>query len=133
MTKAEFLKDVEHEVEMLKEHATNIELNKLDIAWLDPRKKSACIYGQMTGDCRNARAVDLIMICCKRVVKNDRWNSGGIFETAIVPNINGAPTAEHLGQDLNYYSTIESYIMLEDAKNEHIIQYLKGEVKTLVL
>jgi len=132
MTKAEFLKDVEHEVEMLKKHATKEELNRLDFVNLDPADGMCCIYGQATGHCRSNRAQDLILKCCKRVVAFDGDIPGEPFSQSIKPFINGAPSLSNI-DSCHHISSIESYIMLKGAKNQNIIKYLKGETKTLTL
>lgn len=144
MTKAEFLKDVAHEVKMLKKHALPEEIAELRFSEFDPFSKSRCIYGQMTGDCRSGRAVDLIMSCCKRVVNNDFDTTGhknpdgrnmALF-TDVEARINGAPTRAHIFEGdsyIGYLSALETYIQMGDARNSNVISYLKGETKKLEL
>ena len=61
---------------MLKEHATKEELNKLNFTYFDPQSPTACIYGQMAGQCTSIRANELMNKSCVRVwdlkrMKND--------------------------------------------------------------
>ena len=72
--KKQFLADVMHEINMLKLHTTKTEKNKLDFNTFDPEKPTRCIYGQITGDCRNRRSKELIDICCIRVIDTNPNN-----------------------------------------------------------
>lgn len=137
----QFHEDVRAEADALKEHATADELARLDSSELDPSAFEGCIYGQMTGDCTSLRASELIFACCKRYVHNK--GIVGSFER-VSEYVNGETiegvdsaialkNARDKNACLEYLSSIESYIMLEDANNENLIAYLKGETDTLGL
>lgn len=146
-TKAQFLKDVEKEVRALKKTATKDELLKLDFDNLDPDSGTRCIYGQITGECSSPRASELIFRCCARYVENLPDNGHHEFPAAkgfnvVKPLINGTSIEgvtdlksfrQHRGFVLNYFSSLETYIMLPNAKNKNLIAYLRGERKNLVL
>jgi len=67
----QFHTDVAAEAKALREHATVEELHKLNIDILDPTLENKCIYGQITGDCFDIRATELIRLCCKRFFKDN--------------------------------------------------------------
>ena len=134
-TKKQFFVDVAKEVESLKKNATKEEIERLNITTLMPSKKDSCIYGQMTGDCTTARAIELIGMSCQRYINTSSAskirNNGIDF---IQGNINGTSIPRRRsGFDVGWFSTLEAYIVLPEAKNKNIIAYLKGEKKTLVL
>lgn len=139
MKKAEFLKDVVHEIEMLKLHATEEEKSRLDFDMFDPESVYRCIYGQLTGNCENKRAHTLMDKACKRV-----WNVQSALGTDILLGknfkevnnfINGEYDEQMWGysRSFTHLSALEGYIALKGAKNKQIIQYIKGEIDTLKL
>src|SRR6185312_6258352 len=85
----QFIKDVKKEVVALRKHAKTEELKKLSIYMLDPMQPTLCIYGLMTGDCRNERAADLIFKCCKRFIINERYEPWNVGEESILMSVNG--------------------------------------------
>lgn len=111
------------EASKLREHATPEELGRLDFHRLNPNKPYTCIYGQMTGDCHHPRAIYLMNESClpySEVVSEDdvidpREGNSDDFD-------NGYQRA---------FTPIEFYICREDAKNETLIKYLKGEIQEL--
>lgn len=126
-----FPKLVIEEAKALKEHATPEEINRLDFNRLNPESKFSCIYGQMTGDCFSGRAIDLITKSAKRVyVKNNKEWTSRLYEKA---KLNGKPIPEErTGKETWWYSPIEIFISKKnDALNEKLIQFLKGEIKEL--
>ena len=135
ITKKQFLADVEHEIDMLKLHATDEEKEYLDFDSFDPDKPKKCIYGQITGNCNSHRAMQLMQLGCVRIVHNP-GNRAYKF-TEMKPRINGAFMPETWDRDRddfpNFLSCLEAYILLDDAKNKQIIQYIKGETDTLTL
>ncbi len=132
MNKKEYLSNAMQEIEALKKHATKEEIENLDFETFDPRAYSKCIYGQMTGDCHSSRALRLIRKCTP-VVINEIGGFYSVFSD-IKENINGKPTRKNIHSNgRRFFSTLENYIVLIGAKNEEIIQYLKGETKTLKL
>jgi hypothetical protein len=135
ITKQQFLKDVAHEVRMLKKHATEDEIAKLNIDDLNPRKEKNCIYGLATGHCRSPRAIELIRRCCQRILHTD-GQMDTIYKKTFADvkgYINGSNPNLISPNNYKYLSSIEGYIVLKNAKNENIIKYLKGETKTLTL
>ncbi len=77
MKKSEFLKDVLHEINMLKTNATKTELERLDFDDFSPSRRDGCIYGQMTGNCNSKRAKELMDKSCIRgfdMQKKNRTN-----------------------------------------------------------
>lgn len=63
----EFKRLAYEEAELLIKHATKEERGQLRITQVNPDDIYDCIYGQMTGNCISARAVELIQKCAKRV------------------------------------------------------------------
>lgn len=148
MKKEQFLKDVMHEIEMIKLHADQEEKNRLDFGSFNPEYATDCIYGQMTGSCRSARAKKLMELSCIRVMDIDNSNfTRGISIEDDDFQINGEYTGQtwgesyisgsegtfRWGRDFRYLSALEGYIFSKEAKNEEIIKYLKGEIDTLEL
>lgn len=140
ITKAQFLADVRHEIDMLKENTTPLERGRLNFAYFNPEHPEQCIYGQISGDCRNTRAKELMDKCCRRVIDTTPKNiNGGDTFTDIKPLINGEYNAQmwdaHGGRSRwVYLSSLEGYIQLENDKaNAQIIAYIKGETNGLVL
>lgn len=140
LTKTEWLKSVAKEVKNLKEFATQKEIDRLNLENLTPNNFDSCIYGQMTGNCYSQRAATLINKCCEKFTK---FPEVVPFETTFKESahlINGKVKIkkeldgrEPKNDGFGYYSSLEHYITLKDAKNKNIIQFLKGEVKTLSL
>lgn len=146
ITKTKFLEDVRHEIEMLKKYTTKEEKQRLNIKSFDPTSSFKCIYGQIAGICINARAKELMDWCCIRVMDfklNDQDSVelkkiyGASFSN---PNfrVNGPYTGqtwdkERLKRNWNYFSALEGYILLNDAKIKNVIDYIKGLTNTLTL
>lgn len=136
ITKAQFLKDVKHEIDMLKKYATEEEKYNLNFRRFSSSNVHECIYGQLTGNCSSIRAKQLMDLSCIRVLSDNPIKRNGISFEILKKYING----KYTGQDwedgdrgLDYLSSLEGYINLDDAKNEQIIQYIKGEIDTLTL
>lgn len=133
ITKKQFLADVMHEINALRQHASIVEKGRLNFNYFDPNSKLNCLYGQMTGSCKSARASELIDLCCIRVVIND----GELDSFAdILPKVNGAYNRfefENGRRYIDLLSSLEGYIMADTAKNEKVIQYIKGETDNLTL
>lgn len=151
MTKQEFFGEVALEIQALKERATSEEIDRLDIDRFDPTCYDKCIYGQMTGDCTSGRAVDLIYDCCPRYVNMPERTPGELYQS--LPAEKGFNAIQHLinGQKppsvedaygllktrglrgIQFFSALETYILLPDANNNNVIKFLKGEVDVLEL
>lgn len=126
---------VKKEAKALLTHATKEERESLDFNNLDPDHKSRCIYGQMTGRCTSKRASQLIRKSCEKVYRFGE--AGPIDEDAV---LSGKPRKNRndnlhswLPEPLEYFSPIEVYILNPGAKNKELIEYLRGERKTLDL
>lgn len=136
ITKKEFLENVRHEVETIKNLATKKEINRLDFNSLDPDSKIDCIYGQMTGYCRSRRALKLISEGCIRMVKNPDDTLNGVTFNTAEKQIAGPFDKKFINDKfmvIDYFSSLETYILLKDSKTRNIIKYLKGEINTLKL
>ncbi len=130
ITRAELIPLVVEEAIKLKSNATKTELNKLDFSSLNANRAARCIYGQMTGDCFNPRAIKLIEKSCERVI-------AGSFDGNINGGLNGSPKKV---DRMNYWSPIEVYIYRNQVvnkknlnQNKKIIDFLRNESETLVL
>jgi hypothetical protein len=140
-----FLNDVMHEVEMLRQHATPDEVANLNLATFDPKTIYNCIYGQMTGRCTSNRAKELMDVACIRMVHNPSNYCDGMeyYKPLDVDdarfNVNGEYNPAEMfnshfgGRTFSYMSAIEGYILTENANIEGIMAYLKGETDTLEL
>lgn len=140
--KQQFLKDVMHEINALKQNATQKEISNLNFDEFNPRTPSDCIYGQLSGDCSSQRAKSLMDVSCIRVMDLDCEGVDGILHKEIEDeefNINGEYEAQTWnsdswnGRSYRYLSALEGYICTKNANNKGIIQYLKGEIQTLEL
>lgn len=135
-TEEEFYKDVAREAELLRDNATEEEKNLLSFRKLEPQRFGGCIYGQMTGDCRNSRAVKLIALCCPRFIKNPmkrRWDDFSVVKANVNGTERSCVTGRRRTASIEYFSSIESYILLPTAKNYNLIDYIKGKTEKLVL
>lgn len=122
-----FPKLVIEEAKALKRHASEQERQNLNFEDLNPVCPDRCIYGQITGGCFNDRAIELIEKCAKRVY---RGNKG--IQMIKRHDLNGSPKDKNR---FSYWSPIEVFIARrvdgQDQANEKLIQFLKGEIKTL--
>lgn len=138
ITKKQLLQDVRTEIEFLKTKLTQKERERLNFRTFNSNERGSCIYGQISGDCRNERAKDLIQECCKRVwhqYKHSRSKGitpGSTF-TEVRSLLNGGLKPEMIRHNLDFISALEGYIQLKGAKNKEIIDYLKGKTEILSL
>lgn len=137
-TKKQFLNDVKKEADALKSAASPSELSNLNFNSLDPDNMFKCIYGQMTGDCTNKRAANLIEKCCPRFFVNTHKSKD--YEagfTSVKKTVNGEKVdrfiEERTNCEIRHFSAIETYILMPDSKRENLINYLQGKSKKLVL
>lgn len=146
ITKKTFLKAVKHEIDSIKEYATSEEINKLNIHLFNPDDINNCIYGQLTESCESYRAKELMEKGCLKVfdvdstfVKNKSFeyiaykikvnkNKRNIWNKKMKDT-----ELQMYHRDYDYLSALETYIMLDNANNENIIEYLKGETQELNL
>lgn len=120
-----YKKNVIDEIENLKKFATKEELSKLNFPNFNPYWKNSCIYGQMTGDCFNDRANELIILCACMT------NSFTYLSEEIQNVSNTLP--RNLGDDIDNFTFLEHFISKYKYNNEHIIEYLRDEVDELKL
>ena len=118
---------VKTEAENLKKFATQKQLARLDFSKLNPDRVDLCIYGQMTGNCFNDTAEELIRLSCKQGIK-DR---GDLFIVQKSVTLRITPSTER-----NFFwSPIEMFIAQETHINNgnvrRLVEYLKGETETL--
>lgn len=133
--------DVRKEAEALRVHATGLELARLDIKMLIATSSNWCYYGQMTGNCFSSRAAELIQMCCKRFFTGsalpDLFTDGNdmdmISESVVDGEVTGFVKKRTEPGAGTYYSAIEAYIPLPEARNANLISYLRGETETLEL
>jgi len=112
---------VAEEAKSLMEYATVEERNKLNFKELKPNYITSCIYGQMTGGCRNVRAVELLNQCAKP------------YSRQLLRHSKPLNNKEFDVDSFYFYSPIECYINKNEAKNESLISYLRGETDNLKL
>src|SRR5688572_28676568 len=109
----------------LKKYATPKEIEKLDIATLNPKTINGCVYGQMTGYCHGIRAIELIEQCAPKVYHAGHGEPGTSTE------LNGAPTTmkREVEYKILYWSPIEVFIdQATKEENGKLISFLKGEI-----
>lgn len=123
---------VKIEADNLRRFATEEELDSLDFSNLDSSDIHHCIYGQMTGNCLNKRALELIESCCETVYerKSEILGIRRVYnkECGIIKNI-------YSDDRLAYYmSPIEKFILIpfNHGNTIALINYLKGEAKELI-
>jgi len=132
MNKTEYLSNVMQEIEAIKKHATRAEISKLHFGTFSPQARDRCIYGQMTGNCLDPRAVSLIQKCAPIVVEGLTESGRTRVFAELKKYINGEPTSFNIHTGIRrFYSVLESYIALKGAKNKGVIEYLKGEREDL--
>ena len=133
MKTVEFHKEVLKEATLLREHATKDQKDKLVFDQLDGADTCNCIYGQMTGNCYNQEARNLLSKCAKTIVDNlaDSEEQEDIVFNSATP-VNFKATLEHtsMRNHRSYFSAIEGYITVEGSKNDELISYIKGEIDT---
>lgn len=122
MTEESLLELVAQEAAAIRKHAIKSELDQLDFNELDPEAADSCIYGQMTGNCFNTRAKELLTLCAVPF-------SGSIIYLSPVGD-RAFYEDMYLTRD---FSALEYYITQPYAKNAELIAYLKGETDTLNL
>lgn len=104
------------EATKLKIHATQEEISNLNINKLDANYSGTCIYGQITGNCWNDRAVELIELSCEKANRDNYWSPIELFIYR------------------NQY-ILEKKIKNSSKKieNQKLIAFLKGETEILKL
>lgn len=136
LTKTQFLDSVELEIERIKKFATKEERRRLNIEDFNPRSGGYCIYGLLTGYCRNPRAIELIKECCTFVMynKTSKWpKTFTAMRDGVTRKEETLKSNKEALNNTGYFSMLELYIVLNEGKqvNEDILAYLKGDSKTL--
>lgn len=135
--KKELIKLVIQEAEKLKKQITPEETSNLDFYSLRAFNDSRCIYGQMTGNCRTKRAIELITKCCFKTYKTEVYSTR---DPDFGNELNGPPE-ECIGVPggvaLQYCSPIELFITFpenrKNGNNKSLVLYLKGKKEELKL
>lgn len=124
MKKAEFLQEVQAELDTIKTRATKKEIARLNFDNFNHESIRGCIYGQMTGGCNSERALQL------QGKKYDEIKMDGELFSKEEP-------ISFSKQDFkkgDYFTSLEKYLyMVEAPQHDKVIQYLKGEVSTIKL
>jgi hypothetical protein len=119
------------EATKLKKAATQDELTNLSLHLEDLNSgcSSGCIYGQITGNCFNKRANELIIKCAERVYNVPEGLDYDILNKSV---LNGKPK-EVEDRKHSYFSPIEKYIYITKNQNgkKALLEYLKDIRKTL--
>jgi len=123
---------VQAEADNLRKHATPAEKSRLNFRTFNPRKTRGCIYGQMTGNCYENRAAELIIKCAAKVYLSSAF---GIDANQIY-NLNGKPFKINTYRQFEYHSPIELYVYLNDLANtpefnENLLEYIKGDADVI--
>lgn len=128
-----FPKLVIEEATALRKNATKTEIDKLNFLALNAHSATSCVYGLMTGDCHSERAIELIKSCAKRVYKTGE----GLPHEGC--KLNGSPVElkrKTSAFEVAFWSPIEVFISKSQTENKSelnkkLIQFIKGEIKTL--
>lgn len=121
---------VKIEADNIRIHATKREIDKLDPYSVRGDKTDRCIYGQMTGDCKTARAATLIKLCATQVyIAPEDCVLSKASKLSSKPRLK--PGKERLE---SYISPIEKYLFTASYDNiTRLVKYIKGESEKLVL
>lgn len=136
MKSLELVELVRKEADALRANATAAERDKLDFYSLKPTDSTACIYGQMTGNCWSKRSYDLIDVCTEKKISSRRYAVGiysdtlcGIEEDQLLTDVKDEP------RGTRHWSPIEVFIALYENRfngnNKALVKYIKGETDTL--
>ena len=123
---------IKQEADNLKKFATQDEIDNLDFDDLYPTHNNNCIYGQMTGDCHNERAIELLKLCTIP------------FSDTVTTYQKPTRTFEFIETIGRAFSPIEYFIAMDyhgcmygesiekkEYNNELLIDYIKGNSNTL--
>lgn len=128
------------EATSIKKLALKRELKKLDFCSLDADDYQKCIYGQMTGDCFNERAYELIRKSCTSVIDGHDLNGrfkGELLDLKEHAKENGVEKISEFDDNFRYtfFSPIEVFITRKrnrkNGNNAKLIAFLRGETDTL--
>lgn len=109
------------EATKLKLHATTSERDMLSFESLNPDKVSACIYGQMTGNCWSERATFLMNTCASPYAV---LLSGSVRPNSKIFSVGASRD----------FSPIEVFIAKNNETANHLlISFIKGQKETLTI
>lgn len=121
-TKKQFLKEVVAELDTIREKATKEELKRLDFNKFRFYKPENCIYGQLTGNCHSIRAAVIM----------PKSYSGITSINGNIEKINPIDFSQLDTGRGRLFTALEQYLYIVDSdKHREILQYLKGEIKTI--
>ena len=121
LSNEQYLTAVIKEIENIKKYASDEALNNLEWDTFSPGDIHNCIYGKMHGHCRNTSAMVMIGKCCYRYSTSAKLGDTEIF----------GKKKDIISDNTIYMSILEAYIVDYPKYNEAIIEYLRGERKTL--
>lgn len=135
MQNEKLLSLVRNEANLIKQHATTEEVAKLSTENFEPMDTDNCIYGQMTGDCRSLRAIELLNICAIKY--------SSIIDEHIKPREEDSFEKRKVGRALNTaVSPIEFYIYQnkwgdnkgekDEELNTKLIEFLQGKREDII-
>lgn len=109
------------EADNIKKYATEDEISKLNLYYLDGNRVTKCIYGQMTGHCISKRAAELINLCSeKRLNSKSRWVKQQ--RTVLNSEFDSIPV----------FSPIEASLFdLCSVDQKQVARYIKGECESI--
>ena len=125
MSVEEFIKLVVSEAKGLRKHTTQTEKDLLNETTFSPTNCDSCIYGQLTGFYRNARAKELADLAGVRITFPELTFKP--FDVLIQFG-KQQPKGE-----VGTFSPIELYIHSFTNDGKRILRYIKGETKLLRL
>lgn len=105
------IEHVKEEIENIRKFATGEQKSRLCFQFLDVHSEHFCIYGQMTGNCKNESARMLINNCCKNFFVTNRALDDLVGCIELSP--------------------LEKFIMDKPKSNKNIIAYIKNETNEL--
>ena len=122
MKESEFLAMVQEELDTIKVNATKKEIKNLDFNGFLHHSSTDCIYGQMTGKCDSRRAKEIFP------KKYDGIDGGYGYYDGYRP----FRTQDYVHG--TNFTQLEKYLyMVKKPQHKNLIQYLKGERKTIKL
>lgn len=92
----------------------------MDKQYFDNNDDRFCIYGLTTGHCSSKRAKELYKICTE-------YSTKGVNSNIPILGVKGSEVF------INVRTPLESYVFLFEESGEKIIDFIKGETKTLEL
>lgn len=126
---------VKKEAKNLRQNATEQELERLNLRLLDSNCIKSCVYGQMTGDCLNERANELILRCATKIYDTTEANETNSINVLKDSVLSGGPYKINKNMHIRvfyYVSPIEKFINIERWENvSKLVKYLKKQTNDL--